>query len=292
MKTYDQAIRSFMLLLAAERTASRKLDPGAVDAVMHSAGQAAIKGGPQASQMLSTLLNDVLTFDPDNKTANVELAQLSLHETPPDYSTAADLMERGGAPDAEVAGKLPRRSKKTSLELGLPETPKRPAPLPKKPKPERKGLPAGSKKRKHARGSHQEVGGPLSRRCSRASSTRACCSKRRSRIPSWCVSTKIPRSTRFRCSFFSCSRIQPAARTGAAAQPLSWSRAPSPPITCLRKIRIFANLNLAPDELVLYEQVYKLLDSRMVKPDLVSISPRADRGSGGAAAAAQSRFRA
>jgi deoxyguanosine kinase len=35
------------------------------------------------------------------------------------------------------------------------------------------------------------------------------------------------------------------------------------------KDRIFANLNLAPDELVLYEQVYKLLDSKMVKPDLV-----------------------
>jgi deoxyguanosine kinase len=35
------------------------------------------------------------------------------------------------------------------------------------------------------------------------------------------------------------------------------------------KDRIFANLNLAPDELVLYEQVYKLLDSRMAKPDLV-----------------------
>jgi deoxyadenosine/deoxycytidine kinase len=35
------------------------------------------------------------------------------------------------------------------------------------------------------------------------------------------------------------------------------------------KDRIFANLNLAPDELVLYEQVYKLLDSRMARPDLV-----------------------
>jgi deoxyguanosine kinase len=35
------------------------------------------------------------------------------------------------------------------------------------------------------------------------------------------------------------------------------------------KDRIFASLNLAPDELVLYEQVYKLLDSRMAKPDLV-----------------------
>ena len=35
------------------------------------------------------------------------------------------------------------------------------------------------------------------------------------------------------------------------------------------KDRIFANLNLAPDELILYEQVYKLLDSKMAKPDLV-----------------------
>ena len=35
------------------------------------------------------------------------------------------------------------------------------------------------------------------------------------------------------------------------------------------KDRIFANLNLAPDELVLYDQVYKLLDAKMAKPDLV-----------------------
>ena len=35
------------------------------------------------------------------------------------------------------------------------------------------------------------------------------------------------------------------------------------------KDRIFASLNLAPDELVLYEQVYKLLDANMAKPDLV-----------------------
>jgi deoxyguanosine kinase len=37
----------------------------------------------------------------------------------------------------------------------------------------------------------------------------------------------------------------------------------------LAKDRIFANLNLAPDELVLYEQVYRLLDTTMPKPDLV-----------------------
>lgn len=35
------------------------------------------------------------------------------------------------------------------------------------------------------------------------------------------------------------------------------------------KDRIFANLNLSPDELVLYDQVYRLLDARMAKPDLV-----------------------
>jgi deoxyadenosine/deoxycytidine kinase len=35
------------------------------------------------------------------------------------------------------------------------------------------------------------------------------------------------------------------------------------------KDRIFAALNLSPEELALYEQIYKLLDAQMVKPDLV-----------------------
>jgi deoxyguanosine kinase len=35
------------------------------------------------------------------------------------------------------------------------------------------------------------------------------------------------------------------------------------------KDRIFAGLNLAPDEMALYENVYRLLDARMRKPDLV-----------------------
>ena len=108
VKTYDQAVRGYMLLALA--TKQEKLDP-AVDAVMHNAGLAAEKGGAEASQLISTLLNDVLTFDPDNKTANIELAQLSLHGNPPDYSTAADLMERAGAPDAEV-NKLRAEAKK------------------------------------------------------------------------------------------------------------------------------------------------------------------------------------
>jgi deoxyguanosine kinase len=35
------------------------------------------------------------------------------------------------------------------------------------------------------------------------------------------------------------------------------------------KDRIFATLNLAPDELTLYDNVYRLLDARMAKPNLV-----------------------
>jgi len=37
----------------------------------------------------------------------------------------------------------------------------------------------------------------------------------------------------------------------------------------LPKDRIFASLNLSPDELVLYDQVYSLLRTRLPKPDLV-----------------------
>jgi deoxyadenosine/deoxycytidine kinase len=35
------------------------------------------------------------------------------------------------------------------------------------------------------------------------------------------------------------------------------------------KDRIFAGLNLAPDEMALYDNVYRLLDAQMAKPDLV-----------------------
>ena len=35
------------------------------------------------------------------------------------------------------------------------------------------------------------------------------------------------------------------------------------------KDRIFASLNLAPDEMTLYDNVYRMLDARMAKPDLV-----------------------
>ena len=53
----------------------------------------------------------MLTFDPDNKTANMELAQVYLRRDPPDYATAADFKERAGAPDAEVK-KLRAEAKK------------------------------------------------------------------------------------------------------------------------------------------------------------------------------------
>ncbi|MBV8134404.1 MAG: hypothetical protein JO121_02015 [Deltaproteobacteria bacterium] len=97
VKTYDEAIRGFMLI--AEASQSHTMDPGA-DAVLHSANEAAKDGGtPDAT---FKLLNDVLTVDPDNKTANLELAQVYLRRTPPDYDTAADLEERAGAPDADV----------------------------------------------------------------------------------------------------------------------------------------------------------------------------------------------
>ena len=97
VKSYDEAIRGFMLIAEASQT--HALDPGA-DAVLHSANEAAKDGGtPDAT---FKLLNDVLTVDPDNKTANLELAQVYLRRTPPDYDTAADLEERAGAPDADV----------------------------------------------------------------------------------------------------------------------------------------------------------------------------------------------
>lgn len=35
------------------------------------------------------------------------------------------------------------------------------------------------------------------------------------------------------------------------------------------KDRVFASLNLAPDELALYDKIYRLLDEKMPKPDLV-----------------------
>ena len=105
VKVYEQAIRGYRMMAIA--TNSPTLDPGAND-VIHKANEAAKNGG--APDMTFKLLNDVLAADPDNKTANIELAQVYLRRSPPDYSTAADLMERAGAPDAEV-NKLRKKAK-------------------------------------------------------------------------------------------------------------------------------------------------------------------------------------
>jgi tetratricopeptide (TPR) repeat protein len=98
LKAYDASIRAYMLI--AEASGKTNLDPAA-DKTLHSANEAAKASGMPDRNF--KLLNDVLTVDPDNKAANMELAQVYLSRTPPDYSTAADLMERANAPDAEVA---------------------------------------------------------------------------------------------------------------------------------------------------------------------------------------------
>ena len=86
-------------MLLAEPDPTHKLVPGA-DAVIHSANEAAKDSG--TTDAIFKQLNDVLTVDPENKTANMELAQVYLRRSPPDYDTAADLEERAGASDADV----------------------------------------------------------------------------------------------------------------------------------------------------------------------------------------------
>lgn len=96
-KAYDEAVRGYMLLAEAQN--KQTLDPAA-DKALHAANEAAKQAGqPEAT---FRLFNDVLTLDPENKTANMELAQVYLQRKPPDYDTAADLEERAGAPDEDV----------------------------------------------------------------------------------------------------------------------------------------------------------------------------------------------
>jgi tetratricopeptide (TPR) repeat protein len=106
IKTYEQGIRAAMLL--AQASSGGKMGPEA-DSMLHKINDAAQTGGtPDATERI---LNDVLAVDPDNKTANMELAQVYLRRTPPDYDTAADLEERAGAPDDQVS-KLRAQAKK------------------------------------------------------------------------------------------------------------------------------------------------------------------------------------
>jgi tetratricopeptide (TPR) repeat protein len=106
INTYAQGIRAAMLLARAHKI--EMLGPDA-DPMMHKINQAAKAAGtPDAA---FKLFNDVIGDYPDDKVANLELAQVYLSKTPPDYDTAADLEERGGAPDDEVR-KLRDQAKK------------------------------------------------------------------------------------------------------------------------------------------------------------------------------------
>ncbi|MGH7923924.1 MAG: hypothetical protein ACREQH_04945, partial [Candidatus Binatus sp.] len=95
--TYDKGVRAAMLLARAHRQDT--LGPEA-DPMMHKINQAAkLAGTPDTT---FKLFNDVIGDYPDDKVANMELAQVYLSKTPPDYTTAADLEERAGAPDDQV----------------------------------------------------------------------------------------------------------------------------------------------------------------------------------------------
>jgi tetratricopeptide (TPR) repeat protein len=104
--TYEQGIRAAMLLARAHKMDTLGTD---ADPMMHKMTDAAkLAGTPDAT---FKLFNDVIGVYPDDKVANMELAVVYLSKTPPDYDTAADLEERGGAPDDQVR-KLRDQAKK------------------------------------------------------------------------------------------------------------------------------------------------------------------------------------
>jgi len=97
INTYEQGIRAAMLLSRAHKMET--LAPEA-DPMMHKINEAAKAAG--TSDATFKLFNDVIGVYTDDKVANIELAAVYLSKTPPDYDTAADLEERGGAPDDQV----------------------------------------------------------------------------------------------------------------------------------------------------------------------------------------------
>ena len=106
INTYEQGIRAAMLLARAHKMDTLGTD---ADPMMHKMTEAAkLAGTPDAT---FKLFNDVIGVYPDDKVANMELAAVYLSRTPPDYDTAADLEERGGAPDDQVR-KLRDQAKK------------------------------------------------------------------------------------------------------------------------------------------------------------------------------------
>jgi Tfp pilus assembly protein PilF len=95
--SYEQAAQAFVLIAQATQSA---LEPAAESAVRGMTQAAKQAGEPDAP---FRVLNELLVIDPENKVANTELAQIYLSRKPPDYYTAADLLERAGAPDEEVS---------------------------------------------------------------------------------------------------------------------------------------------------------------------------------------------
>jgi len=97
VNTFEQGIRASMLLARARKMETLGTD---ADPMMHKINEAAkASGKPDAT---FKLFNDVIAVYPDDKVANMELAQVYLSESPPNYDNAADLEERGGAPDDQV----------------------------------------------------------------------------------------------------------------------------------------------------------------------------------------------
>ena len=97
VNTYEQGIRAAMLLARAHKQDTLGTD---ADPMMHKMTEAAkLAGTPDAT---FKLFNDVIALYPDDKTANMELAQAYLSQSPPNYDNAADLEERAGAPDDQV----------------------------------------------------------------------------------------------------------------------------------------------------------------------------------------------
>jgi tetratricopeptide (TPR) repeat protein len=106
MNTYEQGIRAAMLYAQAKKDTGLGTQGNEMMHKINDAAKAA--GTPDAT---FKLLNDIIGAYPDDKTANMELAQVYLSKTPPDYDTAADLEERANAPDDEVR-KLRDQAKK------------------------------------------------------------------------------------------------------------------------------------------------------------------------------------
>ena len=111
VKVYEQAIRGYILMAEADK--QQKIAPAA-DKVLQAIADAANKAG--APDMTSPVLQDVLSIDANNKLANMELAQVYLQRKPPDYETAAELMDRAGAPKAEVT-KLHEEAKRQEAKM-------------------------------------------------------------------------------------------------------------------------------------------------------------------------------